>query len=164
MPAYKRGLKIGTAWNYRDAALGTSGNKGQFTDKDFGKPLKLVADSTYDVCAAGDEIEEIFDALAAQQSTVNNGYQIGTIRDDGQFLGIIDDVTEPVAVGKYVVSGAQAALGTRNSPAGKETTAYAKVRCVANADRAAMLNKWRIVSIQTGSGAVGTIVLVERVR
>lgn len=163
MPAYKRGLKIGTGWNYRDAALGSSGNKGQFTDKDFGKPLKLVADSTYDICAAGDEIEEILDAIAAQQSTVNNGFQIGTIRDDGQFLGIIDDVTEPLAVGKYVVAGAQAALGTRNAPAGKETTAFAKVRCVANNTRASILNKWRIVSIQSGSG-VGAIVLVERVR
>lgn len=163
MPAYKRGLKIGTQWNYREAALGSAGNKGTFTDKDIGKPLKLAADSTYDVCAAGDEIEEILYALAAQQATVNNGYQIGTICDDGQFLGIIDDVTEALAVGKYVVSGTQNALGTRNSPAGKETTGYAKVRCVADANRAAMLNKWRIVSILSGAG-VGAIVLCERVR
>lgn len=163
MPAYKRGLKIGSAWNYREAALGSSGNKGTFTDKDKGKPLKLAADSTYDICAAGDEIEEIFEALAAQQSTVNNGYQIGTIRDDGQFLGIIDDITEAPAIGKYVVSGTQAALGTLNGPAGKETTGYAKVRCIANANRAAALNKWRIVSILSGSG-VGAVVLCERVR
>ena len=80
MPAYKRGQKIGTQWNYREAALGSAGNKGTFTDKDFGKPLKLVADSTYDLCADGDEIEEVLQALATQQSTVNGGYQIGTIR------------------------------------------------------------------------------------
>ena len=65
MPAYKRGQKIGTQWNYREAALGSAGNKGTFTDKDFGKPLKLSADSTYDVCGDGDEIQEILVAIAS---------------------------------------------------------------------------------------------------
>ena len=107
MPTYKRGLKIGTGWNRREAALGGVSTKGLFTDKDKGKPLKLVSDSTYDICADGDEIEEVLVALAGQQPTVNGGYQIGTICDDGQFLGVVGSAT--VAVGDFLVAGAQAA-------------------------------------------------------
>lgn len=162
MPAYQRGLKIGSGWNYREAALGTDATKGKFTDQDLSKPLKMVGFSTYDVCAAGDEIEETLDAIAAQQPTVNDGFQIGTIRDNGQFLGIIDDVTVPLTPGAYVVAGAQEVLGKSNSPAGKETTFYAKVRCAEAADVAAHAKKWRVVSRLKGTGGVGTIVLVER--
>lgn len=164
MAAYQRGLKIGSNWNRRDAALGSAETKGKFTSQDLSKPLKLVGYSSYDICAAGDEIEEVLDALAAQQPTVNNGFQIGTIRDDGQFLGIIDDVTVPVTAGAYLVSGAQEVIGKSNSPQGKETTFYAKVRCVAEAGVAELTHKWRIVALHKGTGAVGTIVLAERVR
>lgn len=163
MANYKRGHKIGTAWNYRDAALGAAGNKGTFTDNDFGKPLKLAADSTYDVCADGDEIEEVFEALASQQSTVNGGYQIGTIRNDGTALAIVGSGT--VAVKDIVVASAQAALGTSNSPAGKPTTAFMKVKVAGDATaQKAVTHKWRVVSIRTGVGAVGSEVLLERVR
>lgn len=165
MPAYKRGLKIGTGWNYRDAALGDSSTKGQYTDKDFGKALKLDTDSTYVLCAAGDEIEEILDALAAQQSTVNNGFQIGTIRDDGQFLGIVDNGT--VAVKDYLLSGDNAgSLGQSIRIAGKETTNYCRVRKYTPGvdDPATPVHKWRVVSILTGNGGVGSVVLAERVR
>ena len=157
MPAYKRGQKIGTQWNYREAALGSAGNKGTFTDKDFGKPLKLVADSTYDLCADGDEIEEVLQALATQQSTVNGGYQIGTIRNDGTAMAI---TTGTVAVGTIVVAGANAALGTLNDPA-KPTTAYMKVKAAATP--ASVVHKWRVVSILSGNGTAGSVVLIERI-
>lgn len=157
MPAYKRGQKIGTQWNYREAALGSAGNKGTFTDKDFGKPLKLVADSTYDLCADGDEIEEVLQALATQQSTVNGGYQIGTIRNDGTAMAI---TTGTVAVGTIVVAGANAALGTLNDPA-KPTTAYMKVKAAGTP--ASVVHKWRVVSILSGNGTAGSVVLIERI-
>lgn len=160
MAQYKRGQKIGTGWNYREAALGSAGTKGTFTDKDFGKPLKLAADSTYDVCADGDEIEEIFEALAGQQPTVNDGFQIGTIRNDGTALAIS---VGTIAIGNIVVAAAQAALGTLNNPA-KPTTAYAKVKVAGDAAaQKAVTHKWRVVSIQSGGGADGSIVLIERV-
>lgn len=167
MPAYKRGLKIGTGWNYREAALGTAGTKGKFTGNDIGKALKLVSDSTYDLCGPGDEIEEILYALAAQQPTVNNGFQIGTICDDGQFLGIVDSGT--VAVKDYLVSGDNAAsIGASIRPAGKETTNYARVRkyTAGGGDPATPIHKWRVVSIlvNVSSGGVGSVVLAERVR
>lgn len=167
MAVYKRNLKIGTALNYREAALGGATTKGLFSDKDFGKPLKLSSDSTYDVCADGDEIEEIFEALASQQTTVNGGYQIGTIRDDGTHRAIVGSGT--VVVGTIVVAAAQAAIGVSNSPAGKPTTFYAKVKAPGTgvADTAAqkaVTFKWRVVSILTGSGSVGDEVLIERVR
>lgn len=165
MPAYKRNLKIGTAWNYREAALGAGATKGQFTDKDFGKALKLSSDSTYDLCAAGDQIEEIFDALASQQSTVNNGYQIGTIRDDGQFYGIVDNGT--VAVKDYLVSGDNiGSIGVSILPAGKDTTNYCRVRKYTPGadDPAKPAHAWRVVSILSGNGGVGSVVLAERVR
>lgn len=162
MATYKRGQKIGSAWNYREAALGSAGNKGTFTDKDFGKPLKLVADSTYDVCGDGDEIEEILEAMAAQQTTVNGGYQIGSIRNDGTALAIVGSGT--VTVGTIVVASAQAAIGTSNSPAGKPTTAFVKVKSAGDAAaQKAVVHKWRVVSIRTGTGAVGDEVLIERV-
>lgn len=161
MATYKRGQKLGTAWNYREAALGTAGTKGTYTDKDFGKPLRLVADSTYAICEDGEEIEEILEALAAQQTTVNGGYQMGTIRDDGTFRGIVGAGT--VIIGTIVVSAAQAAIGTSNSPAGKPTTAFAKVKSAGDATaQAAVKSRWRVVSILTGTGAVGDEVLVER--
>ena len=159
MPAYKRGLKIGSAWNYREAALGSANTKGKFTDKDFGKPLKLVSDSTYDVCADGDEIEEIFTALAAQQSTVNDGFQIGTIYDNGQFLAIIKGATV-AKVGDYVVAAAQNDMGVTNAPAAQLTTAFAFVK-PAGATKPTF--KWRIVSIKKGNGSEGSQVLCEKV-
>lgn len=165
MANYKRGLKIGTAWNNRDAALGSSGTKGKFTDKDFGKGLKLVSDSTYDLCAAGDQIEEILVALATQQSTVNNGFQIGTICDDGQFLGIVDNGT--VAVKDYLVSGDNAgSIGASIRPAGKDTTNYCRVRKYAPqaGDPVKPAFAWRVVAIHSGNGGVGSVVLAERVR
>lgn len=158
MPTYKRGLKIGTGWNRREAALGGVSTKGLFTDKDKGKPLKLVSDSTYDICADGDEIEEILVALAGQQPTVNNGYQIGTICDDGQFLGVVGSGT--VAVKDFLVAGAQAAIGQLTDPI-KPTTALAKVKKAATP--AALTYRWRVVSILSGNGAVGSVVLAERV-
>lgn len=163
MASYKRGQKIGTAWNYRECALGSSGNKGTFTDADFGKPLKLAADSTYDVCADGNEIEEVFEALAAQQSTVNGGYQIGTIRDNGTARAIVGAGT--VAIGNIVVASAQAALGTSNSPAGKPTTAFMKVKVAGDATaQAAVKFRWRVVAIlvNVGGGGVGSEILIER--
>lgn len=160
MPAYKRGQKIGTQWNYREAALGSAGNKGTFTDKDFGKPLKLAADSTYDVCGDGDEIQEILVAIASQQSTVNGGYQIGTIRNDGTARAV---TTATVVIGDIVVSSAQAALGTLNIPA-KPTTAAMKVRSAGDATaQAAVKYRWRVVAILSGSGSAGSEVLIERV-
>lgn len=161
MASYKRNQKIGHAWNYREAALGSAGTKGTFTDKDFGKPLKLVADSTYDVCGDGDEIEEILEALAGQQPTVNNGFQIGTIRNDGTALAIVGSGT--VSIGTIVVSAAQAALGTLNNPA-KPTTSYLKVKSAGDATaQKAVTHKWRVVSIHSGGGTAGSIVLIERV-
>lgn len=158
MPTYKRGLKIGTGWNRREAALGGVSTKGLFTDKDKGKPLKLVSDSTYDICADGDEIEEILVALAGQQPTVNGGYQIGTICDDGQFLGVVGSGT--VAVKDFLVADAQAAIGVLTDPL-KPTTALAKVKKAATP--ASLTYRWRVVSILSGNGAVGSVVLAERV-
>lgn len=162
MAAYKRNLKIGSGWNYREAAIGTDATKGTFTDKDFGKPLKLVADSTYGLCADGDQIEEVFEALATQQTTVNGGYQIGTIRDDGQARAIVGSGT--VTIGAYVVAAAQAAIGTSNSPSAKPTHAYMKVKVAGDAAaQAATTFKWRVVAIHTGSGGVNSEILIERV-
>lgn len=162
MATYKRGQKIGTGWNYREAAIGSAGNKGTWLDNDFGKPLKLVADSTYDLCVDGDEIEEILEALAAQQSTVNNGYQIGTIRDNGTALAIIVGANAPI--GSIVVSSTQNDVGTSNSPVEKPTTAFMKVKIAGDATaQKAVTRKWRIVSFITGSGAAGSQALIERV-
>ena len=127
------------------AALGVN-PAGAFTSKDVNKAVKLIADSTYGLVAAGDEIEGTVEAIS--HFTVNNGFSFGTVNNRGRRVVTIDNAVA-VVIGDLVVAGAQAALGTAqtNTVARKGTPTKFL---------------WRVVSLLGSNGAAGTSVLIER--
>lgn len=127
--------------------------------EDNDKLVKLAADSQYDLCAAGDEIEA--HVLVADNIAPQDGFRLGSIMDDrGTRLRVtLDGVqatpgTGAIAIGDYVVAGTPVALGTSLNGA------YPKV-CKAT-DQAAVKFKWRVVSLD-GSTAVGQTAVIERI-
>jgi hypothetical protein len=129
--------------------LGTTGAK--FKDTDIGKFVKLAAESQFNLCAVGDQIEGL---VAAVETASSAGFSIGSIVDDGQFNVTFDGLqgtpgTGVVAIGDYVVCGTPVALNTA-------MTVFPKV-CTATAAGNTLNYKWRVVSLGTaGTGAVGT--------
>ena len=99
------------------ARVGSAANAGgRLTDNDCGKFVKLVADSRYSLCAAGDLIEGVLNAI---EPATQDGYAIGTVNKGGESrLSCICDGlqatpgTGTIAVGDYVVCGTVVAAGT----------------------------------------------------
>lgn len=128
----------------------------RFDDKEIGKLVKLAGESRYDLLAVGNEIEGQIVALEASPA---DGYTIGSIVDEARmdvvFDGIQADGTGTVAIGDYVVAGTPVAKGTAQS-------SYPKVRKATSQGAQKFL--WRVISLGTaGTGAVGTVGLIERV-
>lgn len=127
--------------------------------KEQGKLVKLVAESRYDLCAAGNDIEGV---VYAVELAPQNGYTIGSIvsAPETRIYALADGLqatpgTGTIAVGDYVVAGTATAKGTA-------LTSYPKV-CKAT-DATTSVHKWRVVSLGTvGTGAVGTQIVIERV-
>lgn len=119
-------------------------------DADRGKPMKLIADSTYGFCADGDEIEAI---LMSVQNYTADQVTIGTCRS-GDIAEAITTTT--YNVGDFVVAAAQAANGTANG-----TFPYAKVKVPGTAPTKFL---WRIVSVLSGTGgAIGDVVTIQNI-
>lgn len=152
--------------------LGSTGAK--FTVADQGKFVKLVAESQYDLCAVGDPIEAITLAVDPASSA---GFSIGSIVKGGVFYAIADGLqatpgTGTVAVGDFVVCGTVTALNTALA-AGFPKVCKATIQPGTTEAAAAgdvndhlkiAMNPWRIVSLGTaGTGAVGSVVAIERV-
>lgn len=127
--------------------------------KEQGKAVKYTAESTYDLCAAGDEIEGF---VTSVEPASQNGWSIGgmtrwdlqTVTADG-LQGTPG--TGTIAVGDYVVAGTAVAKGTALTTPQKvcKATTQATVR---NGP-----NNWRVLSLGTaGTGAVGTLIVIER--
>lgn len=127
------------------------------SNSDEGKIVKLVGESRYDLAAVGDEIEGFI--IAVEQAT-QNGFTIGSIIDcDKQFVMFDGLEATPgvgaIAVGDYVVAGTPTAKGLKLASAPKVVKAT---------DQVAQNFKWRVVSLgAAGSGAVGTIGVIQRV-
>lgn len=138
------------------ARLGAgSGTANQVDDKEIGKSVKLVGDSQYNLCAAGDQIEGF---ITAVESYTADGYSIGSVQTEGRKRVTLDGLqatpgTGTCAVGDYVVAGTAVAKGTA-------LTAPPKV-CKATT-QTGMYFAWRIVALE-GTGAVGQIAVIERV-
>jgi hypothetical protein len=147
--------------NAQTVMLGAgSGAANNLSSVDTDKPVKLVADSRYDLCAVGDEIEGTI--VAVEQAT-QAGFSIGGVAKykSGQMMFATADGlqgtpgTGALAVGNIVVAGTAVAKGTA-------LTTYPKV-CVATTP-ANVVHKWRVVALSdTNSGAVGQRVTIERV-
>ena len=138
------------------ARLGAgSGSANYVTDVEIGKPVKLVGDSQYGLCAAGDQIEGY---IAAVETYTADDFSIGSVQFEGRKRVTLDGLqatpgTGTCAVGDYVVAGTAVAKGTA-------LTVPMKV-CKATT-QTGMYFAWRIVSIE-GTGAVGQIAVIERV-
>lgn len=129
----------------RSTALGVS-NAAPFGDNDKNKAVKLAANHNYVLVAAGDELEAVVNSL--EPNGVNNGFSFGTIYVNGYMEAKVDNAV--VTVGALVVAGAQAALGTAQD--------YPVVR-----PGAPTKFLWRVVDLLTGAGAVGSIVVIEKI-
>ncbi|MCP3024962.1 hypothetical protein [Cupriavidus basilensis] len=128
----------------------------RFDEKEIGKFVKLVAESRYDLCAVGNEIEG---HIVALEEATQGGFTIGSVQDRARKYVTFDGLqatpgTGVIAVGDYVVAGTVTAKGTRLSN-------YARV-CKATS-QTGQTYKWRVVSLgPVGTGAVGTVGLIER--
>lgn len=155
MAKFKMGVLVGT--DVITARLGAgSGSANYVDDKEIGKLVKLVGDSQYNLCAAGDQIEG---QIAAVETYTADDFSIGSVQPDGRIRVTLDGLqatpgTGAIALGDYVVCGTVVAKGT--SLAG----AYPKV-CKATT-QTGMYFAWRVVSLD-GTTAVGQTALIERV-
>ena len=138
------------------ARLGAgSGSANYVTDVEIGKPVKLVGDSQYGLCAAGDQIEGY---IAAVETYTADDFSIGSVQFEGRKRVTLDGLqatpgTGTCAIGDYVVAGTAVAKGTA-------LTVPMKV-CKATT-QTGMYFAWRIVSLE-GTGAVGQIAVIERI-
>jgi hypothetical protein len=128
---------------------------------DNGKLVKLVGDSQYGLCAAGDEIEGV--VVVADDVAPQDGFTIGSIADeDSTRIKVLFDGLQAtpgvgtIAIGDYVVAGTPVALGTDLG------TSYPKVMKGTAAGKDMIFN-WRVVSFISAAGAVGETGLIERV-
>jgi hypothetical protein len=158
------------------ARLGAGTGAGnQINDKEVGKFVKLVGDSQYDLCAAGDPIEGHIESVEA--ATLDN-FSIGSVRrskpgDRKQVT--LDGLqatpgTGTVAVGDWVVCGTVVAKGTALTsgvPAKvcKATMQPGVTEAGAVGDVNDMLKVlaygWRVVS--AAATAVGSLAVIEKV-
>ncbi len=156
----------------RPVRLGAgTGSSNNLSYADTGKLVKLSAESAYDLCAAGDPIEA---QITSIDLATSGGWTIGGVVRDDIILATADGLqatagTGTIAVGDYVVAGTITAKGTA-------LTAYPKVckatyqpggtladLAAATAALRASLHSWRVVSLGTGAGAVGTTIAIEPV-
>lgn len=143
------------------ARLGAgTGAANWLTDKEVGKFVKQVAESRYDLCAVGDEIQGVISSIEVASQ---DNYTIGSVRQDGRKTVTFDGLqgtpgTGAISIGDFVVCG---------TPVAKDTALVfgtpAKV-CKATATAPNLVYLWRVVSLgSAGTGAVGTQGLIERV-
>lgn len=152
-------------------ADGAASSNTQFDKTENGKFVKLIGDSQYGLCAAGDEIEGIVNV--ANDIAPQDGFNLGSvITAHGTRVRVTLDGlqatpgTGTIAVGDYVVCGTITARGTAlpGYPKVCKATALAVATTPAvNFPAGTNLNyKWRVVSLD-GTTAVGQTALIERV-
>lgn len=138
--------------------LGAGNAEAQRMDyREVGKTVKLVGESRYDLTAVGNDIEGF---IYAVELAPQNGFTIGSVQAEGRAKVTFDGLqgtpgTGVVAIGDVVVAGTVTAKGT-------ELSGYPKV-CKATTP-ANVVFKWRVVSLgEAGTGAVGTVGVIERI-
>lgn len=153
------------------ARLGAgAGAANQVDDKEVGKPVKLIADSLYNLCVAGDSIEGY---VASVEGATADGFTMCTVVNENRKQVTFDGLqatpgTGTVAVGDYVVTGTAPVKGTALTGPMKVCKATLQPSSVpATLTEAGSMVKnsmfaWRIVSMNT-TGAVGGVGVIERV-
>lgn len=140
------------------AALGVNA-AGKLTDSDVGKAVKLIADSTYGLCADGNDIEGVL--YSVEPATVNDGFGFGTILCDERFVGS-NAGAGAIAVGAQVIAADQTAVGTALTAISSGVMTGVLPTPVKAGTGTVF--KWRVISLLGGAGAVGTPILLERVK
>ena len=130
-----------------------------FDLKEQAKAVKLVGESRYDLCAAGDEIEGF---ITSVEMATQDGFTIGGVTFENMRWATADGLqatpgTGVIAVGDYVLAGTITAKGTA-------LTQYAKVvKATTQATVKASPYNWRVMSLgPAGTGAVGTAIVIKR--
>lgn len=131
------------------------------SDSDVGKAVKMATgapDSRVVFCADGDEI--LGQLQTVEASATSGGFRVGTVRfASSPMFDAINKGAGALAVGDEVVAAAQGAIGTPNN-----TPPYHVVLAVKKATTP--LNngtRLKVVAIQSGSGATGSIVTLSRI-
>lgn len=150
-----------------------SGSSNNLSYKDTGKLVKLVGESRYDLCAAGNAIEG---RITSVEDGTSGGFTIGGINDQDRMMVLADGLqatagTGTIAVGDYVVAGTITAKGTALASYPKVCKATVQPGDVpadltaAGAQVKASLFAWRVESLvaESGGGAVGTQMVIARV-
>lgn len=138
--------------------LDAAGAKAHVTQNDLGKAVKLGADSSYQICADGDEMEGF--VVAVESFTVNGGHGFGAVQRNQRTHAVIN--TETPTIGDYVVAAAQAEMNTMNTLEVTGQTRYMPLVKVV-ADPTTVIFKWRIVAFIRTAGTGKAIVTIERV-
>lgn len=130
------------------AALGPNSST-KFADADVGKAVKLGSANNYVLVEADDEIEGFVTSI--EPFTVNNGFSFGGVVVSGRVTAEVgaNQGATPMAVGDYVVADAPVALGTAGKAQVKTGTPTKFL--------------WRCVRVVSGTGAAGSMVLLERI-
>lgn len=143
-------------WRKNPSRLGAgSGSAHQIDDKEVGKFVKLVGESQYNLCAAGDDIEAW---IMTVEAATADGFSMGTVACGGYKEVVFDGLQATpgvgvINVGEYVVCGTVVAKGTA-----LPFNTSARV-CSATNQATAKTSPYasRVVSRgEAGSGAVGT--------
>lgn len=158
MAAFQFGVPAGFASDsYIAAALGVAAGT-KLTDLDIGKAVKLIADSNYGLVADGNDIEGVL--VSVEPVTVNDGLGFGTVQVKERVVAISAGAGA-LTLGAYVVAAAQQAVGTAVTAVSSGPHTGVKGPNVKAG--AGVLFKWRVVSLLSGAGAVGTPVLIEKI-
>jgi len=131
-----------------DAALGAAASEGWATN-DIGKAVKITGANSYALCVNGDPIEGF--VVAVEAISVNDGFGFGAVQRNCRVEAELFTGVSGAAVGDFVVSGTQAAVGTAG---------IAQVKPEAVAGTEDVFN-WRIIRLFT-DGNAGSKVLLER--
>ncbi len=143
------------------ARLGAGTGAGNnVDDKEVGKFVKQVAESRFDLCAVGNEIEG---RIAGLEVATQDGFSIGSVQTERRFDCTFDGLqatpgTGALVIGDFVLCG---------TPVAKGTALTAPARVVKATDQALAKSSpfsWKVVGLgAAGTGAVGTTGLIERV-
>jgi len=112
-----------------------TGSSNHVTITEVGKPVKLIAESRFGLCVAGDPIQAF---VAAVESFTQDDYSIGSVVQEGFKEVTFDGLqatpgTGTVDLGDFVVTGTVVAKGTALSAAAKVTKATVQPGLMAGA-------------------------------
>lgn len=149
-----------------------TGSANWYKDTEVGKAVKQLGDSRMGLTTAGDPIEGFITSVDVSPA---DNYSTGGVMRGRRKAVLADGLqatpgTGTLAVGDYVVAGTMVAkdtsLGTSLQKVCKATqqpnATYADLAAALAAMKNA-LQPWKVVSLGTaGTGAVGTVVIIER--